>query len=270
MIEIKEPFPEWAWPKAWAWATSNRRSFDDFFPPDLARFVEEYSVRFARARTFGLWKDSSLDGIVILEPNSPTVATAHILVARRLWGLPAAELRKVAGVAFERDPWLRRIQAFVPASNRLAIALSKRIGGTAEGTLRKAIMRNGRMEDAIVFGLTREEFYGRESRGSVRTDQLEGDLDLGRSEHLRSGTDGGTVGPRDEALVGSGGVDRGHADAGSSGAEERGGGRDQQNEQRDARPDKPVLRKPRIRKKRNSGKSGARNGTRKGSGARSK
>src|ERR1700733_5441043 len=96
-VEIREPFESYAWPNAWFWCEAVRNQFaDDFFPSTLAQFVEQYSVRFGNARTFGLWKNKVLAGIVVLEPQSPVVATAHILLSKRLWGVPASELRRVA------------------------------------------------------------------------------------------------------------------------------------------------------------------------------
>jgi hypothetical protein len=256
-IEVREGFPEWAYPTAWAWAATRRECFDDFFPADFHVFVEEYSVRFRTARTYALWKNGSIGGVVILEAAGPCVATAHILLSRRLYGTPAAELAEVARRAFTDAPKLIRIQAFIPAWNRLAIALCKRLGAVEEGTLRAATLRAGRPADAVVLGLTRRDWDGIESRRIVgRNDQLLNGL-VHTGEHVQSnaGDDAGRT--RDDASGRLGGVERGDADAGNAG--------DGDDERQPDQPDgeggngsrTANARRPRARAKRANGASDA-------------
>lgn len=175
-IDVSEPFPAWAWPLAWAWLDNARhQALHDFSPKTAEEFVE-YSSR-AYARTFGIWKDGSLGGAVGIGRDSPCVATVHILLSRRLWGIPGAEIAKIGALLWESEPELQRIQAFVPAWNRLAIALCRRLGGTVEGTMRAATMRGGKAADAVVIGMTRGDYVnGIELRGVGRTDQQQLEL----------------------------------------------------------------------------------------------
>lgn len=171
-IDITEPFPEWAFPLAWGWVEKRLGQIaDDFFPRTPGEFVERYFSRYSR--TLALWKDGSLSGVIAFEQASPIVVTAHILLSRRLWGSPAEELRQAAKLLFESQPEIIRIQAFIPAWNRLAVAMVRRIGGEVEGVLRACTLRDGKPADAVLMGLTREEF----TRGAELRRRIEPKLD---------------------------------------------------------------------------------------------
>lgn len=265
MIRITEGFPEWAWPKAWKWATDRRSQFaDDFFPPTLDSFVESYSVRFQEAWTYGVWKDDYLGGAIIFEQASPVVVTAHILLSRRLRGIPVSELRQAGAMLFQSRLGLIRIQAFVPAWNRAAIALAVKLGGTVEGVLRGATMRGGKPADVALIGITREEFYGTESRRILRIGEKQRDGNEHEREHIFAGTVLASERSGVKPLDGPEGVGRGNPLAGSSGAEDPGSGRDQQDIGRADRTDQHVPRGARVRKKRSDGKGNSAGGTRQG------
>ena len=217
-ITITEPFESWAWPSAYAWAERCRSMFaDGTVPSSLAAFVESNSVRFRSSRTFGLWKDGTIGGVVILEPASPHVVTAHILLSKRLWGIPAVQLQEAARLAFEADPALIRIQAFVPAWNRLAIALCLRLGASLEGTLRSATLRNGKPADAVVMALTREDWNGIESRRIRGRNNQFVNGQLANQQHVQPdpGDDAGR--DRNGAAERPGGIERGNALARNAG-----------------------------------------------------
>ena len=260
-VTITEPFESWAWPNAWAWAEYRREQIaDDFFPASLPAFVEEHSVRFRNSRTFGLCKNGVLNGVVIIEPASPVVATAHILLSKRLWGVPVAVLRGVALAAFEANPALIRIQSFVPSWNRLAIALSVRIGGTVEGTLRGATLRGGKPADAVLIGMTRGEFYGTELRPAVVKQQR--NIDIVDKRDVLPDADRGTERSGLDALAGSRGVQLGNADTGNHGIADGGERRDEQDVERPDGSRQPVPRSKGIRKKRGDGAGNATGRTR--------
>ena len=271
MIEFRQPFPAFAWPLAWQWANARRRQLaDDFFPRTMAEFVESYSVRFANARTYGVWKNDNIGGVVIFERASEVVVTAHILLSRRLWGIPASDLRRAATLLFDAEPETIRIQAFVPAWNRLAIALAVRIGAKNEGTLRCATLRNDAPADAVVVGLTREDLHGTELRrgDEFGTDQRDGQQHA--VEHVFAAAADVAKPARIESLDGSRGVKRGSGDAGRGGAADGFGELDQPDVGHGRKQNTAVPRKPRVRKVRSVGRSRPADGTRKAKPARRK
>jgi len=271
MIRITEGFPQWAWPLAWEWASARRRQLaDDFFPSSIDEFVESYSVRFRDARTYGVWKNDNLGGVIICERSSPVVFTAHILLSRRLWGVQASELQTAATLLFASEPQAIRIQAFVPAWNRLAIALACRIGGTIEGTLRSATLRNGQPADAVLVALIREDLNGTELRGVGRRDGQQLEQQRHDVEHVLAGTDVAAEPDRIGPVVGSGGVKRGHDVPRGRSAGNGVGRHDQQDVGRNGKPDQPVPRGARVRKIGRNGIDSAPNGTRKAKRPRGK
>jgi len=277
MISFSEPFPEWAWAQAWEWAKAYRQHFDDFFPKTIAEFVERYSIRFRNARTFAIWKNGSIGGALAFERDSPCTVVAHILLSKRLRGTPAGELFQAAALVFE-DPALLRIHAYVPAWNRLAIALCRRLGGTEEATLRDVTLRHGRPADCVLMSLTRsvyewlekEPAYGIKSRRVVRLDQPDSYRHIDDGQHVRAGTNGAAVADRGQPLDGALGGERRDTEPRSGGPEERGGVEHQHDERRDDRPHKPVPRVARVRQKRDGGKSRAHDGVGKAKRARRK
>jgi RimJ/RimL family protein N-acetyltransferase len=214
---VTEPFDDWAWPLAWNWAEARRNQIaDDFFPSTLDGFVESSIRRYYR--TFGLWTNGRLSGAIAVERASPIVFTAHILLSKRLWGIPASELRTVAALLFASEPQLIRIQAYVPVWNRLALALTKRLGGTVEGTLHSATMRNGKPADAVLLAITREDFFnGIELRRRVQEFGREQQVEQHRREHILGGPDSRTEPDGLEPVERSGSGRDGQVDAGNSG-----------------------------------------------------
>jgi len=279
-VRITEGFPDWAWPNAWQWARARRAQLaDDFFPSTIDAFVESYSVRFRDSRTYGVWFQSTpslkaeatqqieytgrLGGVIIFEPASQVVVTAHILLSRRAWGIPASDLRQAATSLFDAEPSVIRIQAFIPAWNRLAIALAVRIGARIEGTLRCATMRNGQPADAVLVGFTREDLRGTELRRLDEFGQQQRDEQHHAVEHVFAGTDLAPEPVGIEPVIRPDGGDERHDVAGSSGAGDGLGGPDQQDVGRNRKPNKPVPRGARVRKVGRDGKRGPANGTRK-------
>jgi len=261
MIQITEPFPEWAWPLAWSWVEGQRdRVFDDSGPKTDVEFVSRYIDLYQNGRTYGIWKDGRIGGVIGFEFNSGTCATAHILVSRRLWGKENSEaFREAARQMFESLPALLRIQAFVPASNRLAVMLAKRMGGVFEGRLRDVGMMGGEPVDADLIALTRKDFYGLQRRGQQPEVAA---VAVGEFlEHVLVGPVE-PAGLADERVLepGPGDVER-IADAERGGTGDDGGRHDQQDIEGSRRSRAKLPRGPRVRKQRAVGKSTARDGT---------
>lgn len=252
IIDIREPFPEFAWPLAWEWLDKARaQALDDFGPSTPDEFVE-YSRR-AYARTWGIWKDDLLSGAVAIGQDTPAVATVHILLSVRLWGIPREDLRKVGALLFESQPRLQRIQAFIPVWNRLAIAMARRMGGIVEGIMRGATVRGGKPHDVVLLGVTREEFgNGTGTRRIDGRDQLELEQQQQRQhiERVLSGADFAPVDADERAGDGRGGGDVGSAVAGSAGGRDERSGPDQQNVERSLQPGKQLPRVARLRQQR--------------------
>jgi len=82
------------------------------------------------------------------------------------WG--QIEVRKVLAAAHELIPHLfetyalNRITAVVPIYNKQAVRFNTLLGFKYEGTLRQAVLMNGKYSDVSLYGLLRRDFYRRE------------------------------------------------------------------------------------------------------------
>jgi hypothetical protein len=85
-------------------------------------------------------------------------ATVHVVMFdRRLKGREPV-FRDILRHCFEKLQ-LRRLTAIISEDAVLAVALVKRLGFTLEGTMRKAMLREGRYVNVYIYGLLREELH---------------------------------------------------------------------------------------------------------------
>jgi RimJ/RimL family protein N-acetyltransferase len=163
-VEVSEPFPPWALPVLWGWIESFRdRVCDDFSPKTFPEFLENWIARAkAGTRTWGVWRDDSLGGMISVGPLNPILAETHLVFARRFWGrettIPA--LRQAYAIAFASG--FEKLQAAVFADNYQLIALAKAIGAVEEThpkhPLRAQTRRNGKPVDMRLISLFKEDF----------------------------------------------------------------------------------------------------------------
>ena len=273
-IKLIEPFPAYYLPLVWEWlAPVKHLVCDDFAPKSRAEYVE-YGSRVQRTcRTFGVEIDGRLGGLVIFEALNPATAVGHALFARRTWGTEAPA--EALWLACERmyEAGTRKVLALIPDNNRLAIALVTRHGGTVEGILRSHTVKDGAAINAVAVGMTREEYYGLQSRRSSwrqQRNEREHDrrLDHGDErgndggqhvEHVHSGSAGATsISP-----AGDTGDARRELGAGSDGERNAERRPDQPDGSGHGKPGQSVSRVARVRTKRASGTSSTIDGARK-------
>lgn len=108
-------------------------------------------------RTWAVYKDEALVGLISAEQLSPVVATVHLLFHKSGWGhdttVPA--LQQVFREIFEGA---RKITACVFADNANVIGLARKVGAQKEGVLRAHTVRDGEPADMVVLGLLKEDF----------------------------------------------------------------------------------------------------------------
>ena len=277
-IEVREPFPAYAWPMVWEWLQPVQFSvFDDFGPKSKEEFVE-YSLRVrANHRSFVVRIDGRIGGVITFDQVNPVTAIGHVLFARWCWGTaaPAEGLRQACARMFEGTT--RKVLGLIPESNRLAIALAVRHGGKVEGLLRQHSQRGGQLVNAVAIGMTKEDFDGiqpgwkhwRQQQHDRHVEQREQDGERERVDAVP--VLAGTVGAAVEPHAGLDATDHGRwiepAATESTDSERepdqlelRGGGRSHE----------PVPRSTRLRKERTSGRRSPKNGTGKTRRARTK
>lgn len=97
-----------------------------------------------------------LDGILWTQRNA---GLSLVLGDRASWGrgLASEAMRLVMAFAFD-ELNLHRLQLTVFASNERAIRLYEHLGFVREGTFREFLLRDGRTEDMLLYGLLRREW----------------------------------------------------------------------------------------------------------------
>lgn len=174
-----------------------RRVADDFAPQTVEQFVDFSQKAASQSRTWGIYRDGELGGVICLDMVNPVTGLGHITCKKEFWGRkttdPACQL---ALEAIFNEAGLLKISAMVFADNQAARSLYKRFGGKEEGVLRSQTMRGGEPVDMILVGLTAEDFKNgtdhRTGRVARSKEQLakQSDIDVNNGEQLQPSGDG--------------------------------------------------------------------------------
>jgi ribosomal-protein-alanine N-acetyltransferase len=95
-------------------------------------------------------------GLELLEDVLEQTANVGYWLAEPFWGrgIATAALEFITGYAFETFP-LNRLQAGVFDWNPASARVLEKVGYVAEGRLRRAVVKDGRTGDLLLFGRTR-------------------------------------------------------------------------------------------------------------------
>jgi RimJ/RimL family protein N-acetyltransferase len=162
-IETRSPFPKWALPQLWLWIESFRdRVMDDFAPRTLEDFLADWEARESTRKSWGVYRQDELGGVVIIEPVNPVSVSSHVAFKRSFWGrettVPA--LREVYAEVFESG--VERISAAIFEDNYQIRNLALEVGAIEETRrsqpLRNCTVRNGDLVGMRIISLFPEEF----------------------------------------------------------------------------------------------------------------
>lgn len=159
-IRVESPFPLAAVPRVWTWIQQFRsRVADDFAPDSMEAFVELWERKTAAGqRSWAVYRDGELGGLVTFEAWSPVCGTTHAIFRKDFWGhattVPALE----AAYAEIFASGVERLLSFAFRDNSNLIHMAKVLGGVKEGTHPKMTKRNGQLTDMVSIGLMREKF----------------------------------------------------------------------------------------------------------------
>jgi RimJ/RimL family protein N-acetyltransferase len=162
-VRVESPFPLRALPRLWHWINSFRdRVADDFAPRTFDEFLDDWNARAPVTRTWGVWRDEELGGIVSILPINPIHCQTHVIFAKRFWGhettVPA--LQQVYAQVFAAG--VLRISSHVFADNHQLIALARAIGAVEETPPHRPLpactLRNGQPVAMRIVTLFPEEF----------------------------------------------------------------------------------------------------------------
>lgn len=142
------------------------RSVRDRFPHPYTREDAERWIAFTLEqpgppRHFAMVHDGSPVGGLGFEPRDDIHrCTAEIgyWLGRAWWGRGFATeaLRRVVTYAFETFPALTRLEAHVFSTNHASVRVLEKAGFECEARLRRAVIKQGVVQDDLVFALLRE------------------------------------------------------------------------------------------------------------------
>jgi len=104
------------------------------------------------------WDDDTLLGLFALHPQNRVCWEVHTCLLKHCWGPQAAACAKAAiAWVWQNNHELQRIVTQVPCGNRLAHRFAKEAGMIQYGLNLKAFMKNGRLQDIALLGVSRPE-----------------------------------------------------------------------------------------------------------------
>lgn len=160
-IEVRSPFPPYAYFQLYDWALPVWRSVaSDDAPKDREGFIE-YQLNTADTpgvKTWGVYRDGELGGYVsaIRHAGREWIALTHCIFRKEFWGgsTTTASLRKIAQEIF--DDGAVKIEMWVFSDNHAVKGLIRRLGGREEGCLSAQVVREGEFIDMCIYALTPE------------------------------------------------------------------------------------------------------------------
>lgn len=169
-VRVESPFPFAALPRVWGWIQKFRHKVaDDFSPKTLDEFVSLEASRWERQKTWAIYGDGELGGLVIFERVSPWRGEAHVLLKPDFQGKGVAmkACRQAVSEMFAHG--VGKLSFSVLEKNLAVGSLICNLGGRREGCLRSETVQGGHPTDVWVYGLTKADFEGKHEL-SIRKD----------------------------------------------------------------------------------------------------
>ena len=96
-------------------------------------------------------------GVIRIDPFNGCTCQAHIATLPELWGKADQFVKEALCWGFTYTRYLKVI-AFIPIFNKLTIRLVKNNGFREEGCILKSFLKNWKLHNLLIFGLTKESF----------------------------------------------------------------------------------------------------------------
>lgn len=175
-IDVTSPFPFEALPRVWKWIEPFRSKVsDDFAPQSLPSFIEYMSLKWERQKTWAVYGDGELGGLIVFEQLNPWLGTASIVLKPDFQGQGiAVKACRIAVAEMFEQPGIGKVDFYLLAGNYAIGSLLITLGAKREGTLESHTLRNGKPTDLWVYGLTKASFEVKQhgiSNGPVRADR---------------------------------------------------------------------------------------------------
>jgi len=177
-IRIESPFPFEALPRVYRWYQSFREKIaDDFAPKTLDEFIQSQLMKWDLQKSWAIYGDGELGGLITFERLSPWLGTAHVLLKPEFHGkgIAVKACRQAVSEMFALG--LGKLEFRVLAGNLAVGSLVVNIGAKREGTLEAQTLTNGQPRDVWIYGLTKQSFEGTHHVNAICPNRTEEQLD---------------------------------------------------------------------------------------------
>jgi RimJ/RimL family protein N-acetyltransferase len=158
-LRVASPFPTESLPRVWRWIEPFRqRVADDFAPQTLETFVEQTAAQWEGQRTWAVYGDDELGGVITFERISPWLGTAHVILKPDFQGRGLAVEACQRAVVQMFELGVGKLAFYPLAHNRAIGSLLVTLGARREGKLVAHTLCAGKPTDIWVYGLTQEAF----------------------------------------------------------------------------------------------------------------
>ena len=101
--------------------------------------------------------DETKNGVILLAPVNGICCSVHIALKPEIWGSGVNFVKEAIRWAIANTRYMKAICS-IPEYNRLAIRLVKKCGFTQEGIIKNSFLKNMKLHNQILFGITKREF----------------------------------------------------------------------------------------------------------------
>jgi RimJ/RimL family protein N-acetyltransferase len=176
-IELITPFPFESLPRVWRWIERFRGSVaDDFAPKTLSEYVEHMASRWQEEKTWAIYGDGELGGLIEFQRFNLWLGTAHVLLKPDFHGkgIAVQACRQAVGEMFAQG--IGKLEFHVLSGNVAIGSLLSNLGAKREGLQEGHTLSGGEPRDVWVYGLTKKAFEEKHHVVSIQanhTDQHE-------------------------------------------------------------------------------------------------
>ena len=101
--------------------------------------------------------DDTGNGVIQLSSINGICCQAHIALTPALWGKGVEFTKACIYWTIQHTRYMKAV-ALIPVFNRLTISLVKKVGFMQEGLITKSFLKDWKLYDQAVFGLTKKDF----------------------------------------------------------------------------------------------------------------
>ena len=159
VLKVESPFPFESLPRIWRWIEQFKgQVLDDFAPQTEDEFILYMVSKWDTQKSWAVYADNELGGLIRFEKVSPWLGTAHIVMKPDFQGKGLAVKACRIAVTQMFESGIGKL-GFYPLADNFALgSLVVSLGAKREGKLKAHTLCNGKPTDSWVYGLTAQDF----------------------------------------------------------------------------------------------------------------